>query len=390
MIFILESNWIKQERPSLKDDLAENLLTRVMKWTPLEASMELLDLQLLAEYKYDKYQQYSTGMRFIENLALWLNQFERQEEKKIAYNFVRNKLIYFSAEEMRSLITRSFSEIIIPYIMQSAGEQVGAKEYQIGKITSSLNYKALIRQSVFLGLSDGAQIDFFRRSNPISNEQVFLTYDLSKKRIDSMLRELQKDLGSILKRELSEDEKKFRMVFLLDDFSASGLSYLRHDTSGINGVDGKIARFLHEIENKKSDMSRLVNLENLRICVVLYLSTEKAIESLNDRISESFPDYSPRPVVRSVYTLGDDIAIKNDENPDLVELLKKYYDSQIETRHYKKGRHKSPYLGYDECGLPLVLPHNTPNNSLPILWFEESRNFRGLFPRISRHVEGPE
>lgn len=47
-------------------------------------------------------------------------------------------------------------------------------------------------------------------------------------------------------------------------------------------------------------------------------------------------------------------------------------------------------IGYHDCALPLVLCHNTPNNSVCLLWMdtreiEGSRKLRALFPRYERH-----
>jgi len=44
-------------------------------------------------------------------------------------------------------------------------------------------------------------------------------------------------------------------------------------------------------------------------------------------------------------------------------------------------------LGFAQCALPVVLSHNTPNNSVYILWGPETMTFSGLFPRVSRHRE---
>jgi len=38
-------------------------------------------LQDMASFKCDNYQQYSPGMRFVESLALWLDQFRTREER---------------------------------------------------------------------------------------------------------------------------------------------------------------------------------------------------------------------------------------------------------------------------------------------------------------------
>ncbi len=60
----------------MRDALAERLLANVMAWTPEDVARERPVLQALAAIKYDEYQQFSPGMRFVESLALWLAQFE--------------------------------------------------------------------------------------------------------------------------------------------------------------------------------------------------------------------------------------------------------------------------------------------------------------------------
>jgi hypothetical protein len=47
-------------------------------------------------------------------------------------------------------------------------------------------------------------------------------------------------------------------------------------------------------------------------------------------------------------------------------------------------------LGYKECALPLILEHNTPNNSISLLWAETTgahgaHAMRPLFRRVTRH-----
>ncbi len=60
------------------------------------------------------------------------------------------------------------------------------------------------------------------------------------------------------------------------------------------------------------------------------------------------------------------------------QLLHKYYDQSVEDEHKRNVKH-----GYSECGLPLVLAHNTPNNSVFLLW--ERTRTKPLFPRYERH-----
>lgn len=76
--------------------------------------------------------------------------------------------------------------------------------------------------------------------------------------------------------------------------------------------------------------------------------------------------------------------------PEFAELVKEYYDNSIETPHINKGG-KDARWGFSECGLPLVLEHNTPNNSIALLWAETAggdnkRAMRPLFRRRQRHL----
>jgi hypothetical protein len=51
-----------------------------MGWTDPEViGAQVPALQLLADYKYDSYQRFGPGKRFVESLALWLKQFDPED-----------------------------------------------------------------------------------------------------------------------------------------------------------------------------------------------------------------------------------------------------------------------------------------------------------------------
>lgn len=54
----------------VKKELAEALLAKIMSWTDQEKASERARLETFASYKYDEYQQFAPGRRFIESLAL--------------------------------------------------------------------------------------------------------------------------------------------------------------------------------------------------------------------------------------------------------------------------------------------------------------------------------
>lgn len=366
----------------MRDKLAERLLAHVMKWTKTDISIERGDLQAVASYRYDEYQQFSPGMKFIESLALWLNQFEIDGDKKTAYEFVKKQLIFVSSDETTHLVAITYPDVIRPLLIKRIAHHKGVPEWHLRDIVESLDFKKLQRQCLFLGLSDGSHTDVFRRRNPwLSNEQIFRTHEITDNRAANMVSDLSKDLEEILGRKATTSEGKFRMIFLLDDFSGSGISYLREESGKFVG---KIAKFHEALTCPKNDFAPLADLGDVHVCLVLYIATTHAKERLEDLGKKLFGNIPFTVFV--THLLDNTHKLDSSSDPNVLKVLKNHYDSKIESRHYLKGKHDYPYLGFDECGLPLILFHNTPNNSLPLLWFEENRKYKGLFPRVSRHV----
>src|SRR5688572_21943460 len=98
----------------MKEALAERLLASVMNWQPEDLADERPILQAMAAYKYDEYQQFSPGLRFIESLALWLDGVKDPAQKKEAYRFVRERLVFFSTAETHHLVAVSYPDFIRP------------------------------------------------------------------------------------------------------------------------------------------------------------------------------------------------------------------------------------------------------------------------------------
>lgn len=361
----------------MRTALAERLLIKIMEWSIDEVSKERPLLQSLANFKYDEYQQFSPGIRFIESLVLWLKQFNTIEEKKLAYDFFLTQLIFISNAELYHLLSISFPDIINPLLIQKAAIKANLNPNHIKKIINHDEYKCVTRQSLYIGLSDGSRIDQFRRACGISNEQVTPTYQINNEKSDDMLKELQSSVNSTA---------KFNSIFLIDDFTASGISYFRPIES-----KGKIFKFLTALfegeEEKDNNLKSLVDITDIEIHVLFYVATEAAINSLTEKINawKNAKSINIKITVQAVQILPNVLKDASVNNEKFIELIKKYFDDTIIDKHFKKGKYDNPYLGFNECALPLVLSHNTPNNSLPILWLPEDKKSRGLFPRVTRH-----
>jgi len=369
----------------MREALAERLLAQVMEWTPEDVARERPILQAMAAFKYDEYQQFSPGMRFVESLALWLSQFTTNEEKKVAYQFVQERLVFFSDAEIAHFISVVYPNYIRPLLIQRTATQKKIPTRNILKITQDPEFLLLRRRCLFLGLSDGARIDAFRRSNPdLSHEQIRQTYELTPERSEKMLEVLRKDLNSISGNTFPVTDSYFRMIFLLDDFSGSGISYLRREEETAEFA-GKIHSFYKDLIRQNGGSSQLINPDDLYVGLVIYVATDKSRIHLEEKLELLLKETSIEWGVQVIQPLGDNITLKKSIDPLFHKMIDKYYDPKVEDEHKKKGGVDDVKHGFAGCSLPVVLNHNTPNNSIFLLWSDpELYDVRGLFPRVSR------
>jgi hypothetical protein len=370
----------------MRNDVSQALLYRVLNDTINDDEFDVVKkyFQSMARYKYDDYQQFTTGMRFIERFALWLNQFNKSD-RITALEFIRRRLIFISNAEMNLLVSSAFPDVIRGLFINDVSQILGLEDYEIEKIIKSKEYKTLLRQSLFCGMSDGARMEVFRRANSgvISHEQIYLTYELSFEKADKMKHELVADLKNRLAVEKVEEvDSKFKRVVLLDDFSASGTSYLRIDGSKLKG---KIAA-LYESIFKKEELADVFDVKQLKVHVVIYLCTQQAKDMIEGNFVHLESEFGNKPELTCLHVIPNSDKLNEVNDTDIVQLCVKedYYDKKVlEDKHTGKDVR----LGFGNCALPVVLAHNTPNNSVPLLWSYDVAKFKGLFPRIPRHVE---
>lgn len=362
----------------MNENLAKKLLkTDAMQWTDLEWTGERKFIENFSNYKYDEYQQYAPGRRFVENLYLWLKQFPTITERKIAYEYIKHNLIFISTPELDHLIKMSYRDLILGYLIKKL--KIINPSIDANKVVQTVKSKefAILReQCLFLGLSDGAKIDIFRRHSGLDHEQVYPTYLIA----DAKTKEFLEKLNERLKNYGIKEESKFKIVFLVDDFSASGLSFIRKEK---DKDKGKIPKFFTPIK-EKSFVSQLFE-DKITICVLLYIATTKAKEHIIKSGKEFFANSNVDFDVKVVQEIPDG-KIDENVNKSFFKMIQVYYDPEIENNEsFNIGDISLPYLGFDGCGLSIVLSHNCPNNSMPILWYHpDYYKYRGLFPRVER------
>ncbi len=308
------------------------------------------DLEFMAKYKYNMYEVYNPGKRFLPSLLEWLLQFETKEEKEAALILLR-KLIFISRREILEL-----SGVTYQKILNELMEQV-ISTFKLGPFGYPTAWKKLrdfIRKKcVFVAMSDGAQIDYFRRHSDgkIYNDQVFPYYKIGQD-------------------ETRRFSKKAWYAFLIDDMCGSGTT------------------FANQLENF-CKIWKSCRFKTIYFCP--YIVPEKTLQLLKRKVSRR------RATMRGAkfriiegMRIPHSYNILNVENSlfdgrDLLRvrrLCRKYYDPEVESSHTRKG--ENCMYGFGRTGILLVRYNNTPNNTPSIVW-DPGPKKKALFKRLARH-----
>ena len=366
----------------MKQDVALRVLSQIMDWDGERSSKEFSWLEIMAKFKYDDYQDYMAGARFIECLADWLQQF-RKEDRESAYAFVRSRLVYISAPEIQHMVELVYPALVERTLVSAIASQCSLPAYLVWKTPeAACKYNTLLRKCLFFGLSDGARIDVFRRANVgrISNEQVVLATEINETKWNSLLKDLR---GS-----LDDAEARFRFVFLLDDFVATGTTLLRQEDTDWKGRLPKFWDIIKARLNTHFD-------SDLRVIVHHYIATERAVRGIKAKVASAQEDHRdsgwlPGLQLDFGMVLPDSISVSDGSDSAFGAIIERYYDHEIYNEHFKLSGVDHAKLGFGGLGLPVIMEHNTPNNAVSLLWAESSGSqgpaMRPLFRRRQRHT----
>jgi hypothetical protein len=360
-------------------------ISEVMKWSEPDDGAQTKWLQLMSDFKYDSYQGFLSGSRFFEALLDWLQQFA-EEDRPRAYELLNKKLIFINSREIQHLVQRAYPAHILPQIRGRAARKLDSKIY---KLASTPETRSVVdktaRSTLFIALSDGARLDLFRRANigVISNEQILATYEVAENKWLDMSKELKKSTG--------DQGARFESVVLMDDFTASGTSLLRWED---NVWKGKLKKTCDQLQVHADFLAN-----DYDVIIHHYIGTKQAQTNLTETLNKAkatkqltqlFLGHGGLPKITFSMDIPDNFLIRPDTSPEWAAFLRKYYDPNIMTDSLSRGGADAIH-GFAQCGLPLIIEHNTPNNSLAILWAESSsenpsaHTMRPLFRRRQRH-----
>lgn len=368
--------------------LGLNLVQQLMGWDDARATEEFSWLRLMSELKYDGYSDYRAGSRFVEALSIWLRQFE-PKDRETAYRFVRNRLVYISTAEMNRLVEAFVPEHVTPRLRHAVAKEAGIGAHEVWATErTAAAYRTALRRTLFVGLSDGSKIDILRRANPTMSTDQFVPM----LHIDSAKWE---DLAAELTKDLDDPTATFDRVYLIDDFTASGTTFIREVEGKWKGKLWKFKELVKAARQSLGDQLPLVTGHSVHIHH--HVSTHQARTVIEERIDTAVPQWADvtfgTVTVSEGMKLPPEVTLDEERDADFLRLCDEHYNADL---HIRLGRHVRESglddlrLGYGGCALPLVLEHNTPNNSVPLVWSweEPSENgpmMRPLFRRRDRH-----
>ncbi|MFI7020003.1 hypothetical protein [Streptomyces sp. NPDC050164] len=289
----------------------------------------LSTLDVLAEAKFDSYERYPRLTGFWEALTGWLRQAEPGDRVGML-RWLAGNLLFVSRDQVHSLL-RVF-----------AGEWLMTRSMELA-VRHGCDLETELSGTAVCALSDGVPLGTVRR----------LIADLTHRQFFSDAALLD-GFGSTL-----------RHLVLIDDFSGTGKS-LAHAPADAGGAPfGRVpdaCRFLRGLADPAS--------RGAVVSVVLLMASTAAVRHLNailpalgcalhvTQVLDSHPDAAMRSWSRRYLGISPDSTVKTQIN-----------------------------AGYRMGDLPVVLSHNTPNDSFALLWAARDsgdRTWRPLFPRFDR------
>lgn len=378
----------------MNDRMALSLLAEVMGWPEDDqriATDEYAWLRMMSAVKYDGYSYFRAGVRFLETLATWLKQFDAAD-RQAAYDFIKRRLVYISVAEMQCLVETFVPEVVTPHLRRTVASRLGTKAYEVWANKKGADeFKRSLRKTLFVGMSDGSRIDMLRRANAgrISTEQVIPMMNVDREKWLDLSKNLREAPGMA-------PSEKFDCVYLIDDFTASGTTFIRRNDKG--EWKGKLKKFNDLIRYARVDLDEDFPIAaDYELHIHHYISSDQARLALVERLELAKAEWSEWTC--SAYTatesllLPDSLPLARPLDGPMLDLGDKYYDHEIfkrAERHCREAGQTDMKLGYANCALPIVLEHNTPNNSIPLLWAETAgkggaHKMRPLFQRRDRH-----
>lgn len=294
----------------------------------------------------------------------WLDNFKNDEEKRVAL-YLLSRCMYFNQNNVKHMLKALFRDKYRTPILQEI------RDHEHGTMDEALIEPAFhlhLMKTRFLGIGNPAEsgntlLYSFRQENKIKKD-LFVTID-----------------------ELLQKHDDVQHVVFIDDLCGSG-TQVRY-------------------EKKLQECIRTLRLEGdcPKISYLMLFGTTTGIDKIRklkikDTDIKWFDEVEAEMELNDSYKCFGDVSRYFEDNDEKAkskemclkygtELIDKIADKDFPNRKLE-GIEREKYihscaLGYGNCQLLLSLYHNTPNNTLPIFWFEEDDDdWKPIFKRYNK------
>jgi hypothetical protein len=289
------------------------------------------------------------------SLNLWLNNFTSSsnysECEQTHAMYLLSHFMYFGTREIRELLKSLYRDKFFKPLIQKVRKR-NNDEKNIDLINHEL--KAELSSTRFLGIGNPSEsgthlLYFFRQENSLGKEDFIHSHEI--------LVFDREDGGDVSIKMKNPHIKRY---ILLDDVCGSGTQAIQYSEdliSEIKAIDNSVEVYYFTLFSTVEGMNNIRSNGDFDLvdCVFELDDTFKCF-SENAR---QFKDESELPVSK-------DFA---------EEFCRKYGNKLIGGDEHS--------LGYKNSQLLLGFAHNTPDNTIPIIWFEKSWN--PLFKRYQKY-----
>jgi len=324
---------------------------KITQWSGIEGGEEYLKIdrkiQFLSDYLYADFEPtFGAYPDFYSRLAKWITNVTSDDDQKLLFKLVP-RIFYLGREEFNCLHRTAYNTAIKNWLIE------------IGNLTfDNQDYLKYLSQAMedtwFCPVTDSFRINQFYHLNQISTKHTF--------RPD--WRSLRK-FGDINKIILYIIKNNVKQIVLLEDFVGSGTQCV-----------GPI-KFACDLITEAA--SKQVNLKILFVPLIIF---PVGLDKINKSLVSNYPNFSIKPIIEVKLS-----EIINKEAEDSNDELKPFVDMIERSFTLVKGDTTMPMgiekFGYKNTGGLVVMCTNTPNNSLPIIFYE-SNSWSPLFKRHFR------
>lgn len=280
----------------------------------------------------------------------WLNNFENKREQNCAL-YLLSRLMYFGSSSIRNLLKALYRDLYrYPIIEKIRKDNQDTLEKDI--IEDKFN--EVLAATRFMGLGNSSEsgnhlLYYFRQENNL-NKNLFIT-------VDNII-----EIGDDGTPRVSSSIKDVKNFIIIDDLCGSG------SQATLNGSNAKrcVQKLRRVIPSAKISYFTIFGMsEGIKVVMEskLYDQVKTVVEL--DESYRCFGEYSR--------------FFGSDEK----------YRQEAKNMAYKYGRmllkSERDALGYSDCQLLLSMHYNTPNNTLPIIWFDnDNSKWKPIFKRYDK------